>query len=247
MAGHSVNTFSFIKKQFIMTNYKMPTSWGGTFATTAEEAKQIAIEKHTTVEFEFNGITCVVNKNTNLDWLCRDYSNSWTMEWKQVGPDCQAEYSPEVQAEFEKRTKANAEKRAIEDAAYRAQEEKEKIEFEAKVKGIEIDLSDVEGWNKSREINSDGYGGAALDYAEGWARLMQIEIAKGKTVAECYDYSQKGLGFLGITGFQFGCAVSVLSQTWKHGEELRKVHNKKHGVSEDKKGTVNPAVLTLSA
>ena len=29
------------------------------------------------------------------------------------------------------------------------------------------------------------------------------------------------------TGFQFGCAVSTLAQTWKHGEELRRVHNKK--------------------
>lgn len=76
---------------------------------------------------------------------------------------------------------------------------------------------------------------------------MQIEIAKGKTIAECYGYTQKGLGFLGITGFQFGCAVSVLSQTWKYGEELRNVHNKKYGVSEEKKGTVNPAILSVGS
>lgn len=228
-------------------NYKLDTSAGNNFSTVAEKAKQIATEKKVTVEFEFNGVTCLVDKNTNLDWLYRDYSNSWTMEWKTVGANCQSEYTPQVQAEFEKRTKARAEKQAIENATYRAKEAKEKKEFEAKVEGIELDLSDVEGWNKSREVNSDGYGGAALDYAEGWVKLMQIEIAKGKTVAECYDYSQEGLGFLGITGFQFGCAVSVLSQNWKHGEELRKVHNKKYGVSEDKKGTVNPSILTVSS
>lgn len=227
-------------------NYKLNASAGNNFSTVAEKAKQIATEKNVTVEFEFNGVTCLVDKNTNLEWLYRDYSNSWTMDWKTVGADCLPAYEPEVQAELEKRTKARAEKQAIEDAVYRAKEAKDKKEFEAKVEGIELDFSDVEGWNKSREVNSDGYGGAALDYAEGWAKLMQIEIAKGKTVAECYDYSQKGLGFLGITGFQFGCAVSVLSQTWKHGEELRKVHNKKYGVSEEKKGTVNPAILTVS-
>lgn len=227
-------------------NYKLDTSAGNNFSTVSEKAKQIAIEKDTTVEFEFNGVKCLVDKNTNLEWLYRDYSNSWTMDWKVVGADCLPTYEPEVQEEFEKRSKAQAEKRAIEDAAYRAKEAKEKKDFEAKIKGVELELSDAEGWNKSREVNSDGYGAAALDYAEGWAKLMQIEIAKGKTVAECYDYTQKGLGFLGITGFQFGCAVSVLSQTWKHGEELRKVHNKKYGVSEEKKGTVNPAVLTLS-
>jgi len=228
-------------------NYKLDTSAGNNFSTVSEKAKQIATEKSVTVEFEFNGVICLVDKNTNLDWLYRDYSNSWIMEWKTVGTNCLPEYMPEVQEEFEKRTKARAEKQAIEDAAYRAKEAKEKNEFEEKVKGVEIELSDVAGWNKSREANSDGYGGAALDYAEGWAKLMQIEIAKGKSVAECYDYSQKGLGFLGITGFQFGCAVSILSQTWKHGEELRKVHNKKYGVSEEKKGTVNPAILSVGS
>lgn len=228
-------------------NYKLNTSAGNNFSTVSEKAKQIAAEKNVTVEFEFNGVICLVDKNTNLDWLYRDYSNSWTMDWKTVGANCLPEYSPEVQAEFERRTKLREEKRQQEEAEYRAKEAKERKEFEAKVEGVELELSDVDGWDKSREVNSDGYGGAALDYAEGWAKLMQIEIVKGKTVAECYDYSQKGLGFLGITGFQFGCAVSILSQTWKHGEELRKVHNKKYGVSEEKKGTVNPAILSVGS
>lgn len=228
-------------------NYKLNTSAGNNFSTVSEKAKQIATEKNVTVEFEFNGVICLVDKHTNLDWLYRDYSNSWTMDWETVGANCLPEYSPEVQAEFERRTKLREEKRQQEEAEYRAKEAKERKEFEAKVEGVELELSDVDGWTKSREVNSDGYGGAALDYAEGWAKLMQIEIAKGKTVAECYDYSQKGLGFLGITGFQFGCAVSILSQTWKHGEELRKVHNKKYGVSEEKKGTVNPAILSVGS
>lgn len=227
-------------------NYKLDTSAGNNFSTVSEKAAQIATNKNVTVEFEFNGVVCVVDKNTNLNWLYRDYSNSWTMEWKTVGPNCQPEYTPNVQEEFERRTKIKEEKRAKEDAEHRDKEAKEKKEFEANVRGIELELSDVEGWNKSREVNSDGYGGAALDYAEGWAKMMQIEISKGKTIAECYDYTQEGLCFLGITGFQFGCAVSILSQTWKHGEELRKVHNKKYGISEDKKGTANPALLTIS-
>lgn len=228
-----------------MKNYKLDASAGSNFTDVSKKAKQIAKEKGVTVEFDFNGVQCLVNANTNLDLLYRDYSNSWTMEWKTVGADCVENYSADVQADFEKRSKIREEKRAKEEAEYRAKEAKEKKEFEAKVQGVELELSDADGWKKSREVNSYGYGGAALDYAEGWAKLMQIEIAKGKTVAECYDYTQKGLGFLGITGFQFGCAVSTLAQTWKHGEELRKVHNKKYGVSEEKKGTVNPAVLTI--
>lgn len=229
-------------------NYKLDSSPGNYFADVAKRAKEIATTKGfkaDAVEFEFNQVICLVNAHTNLDWLYRDYSNSWTMEWKTVGPYCTENYTKEVQEDFEKRSKIRAEKRAKEDAEYRAKEAKEKQEFESKVHGIELELSDTDGWKKAREMNSDGYGNAALDYAEGWAKLMQIEIAKGKTIAECYEYTQKELGFLGITGFQFGAAVSTLAHTWKHGEELRKVHNKKYGISEDKKGTANPAVLTL--
>lgn len=229
-----------------MKNYKLDVSAGNDFTHVAEKAKKIAKEKGCVVEFDFNGVCCLVNSKTNLNWLYRDYSNSWTMEWKTVGADCVAKYSEEVQADFERRSKIREEKRAKEDAEYREKEEKEQKEFESKVQGVKLELSDAEGWKKSREANTDGYGSAALDYAEGWAKLMQIELAKGKTVGQCYDYTQKGLGFLGITGFQFGCAVSILSQTWKHGEELRKVHNKKYGVSEDKKGTINPAIITIN-
>jgi len=48
---------------------------------------------------------------------------------------------------------------------------------------------------------------------------------------------------MGITGFMYGCAVNLLSQCWKHGEELRKWHNKEYGHEGD--GVVNPAVFTI--
>lgn len=226
-------------------NYKLDTRCGNTFDKVAENAKAIATEKQVTVEFDFNGVLCLVSAETNLDHLYRDYSNSWTMEWKTVGPDCVESYAREMQEEFEMRTKIREAESKKRQEEYAAKEKCEREAFQLEVEGVELELSDADGWKKSREVNSDGYGGAALDYAEGWAKLMQKEIANGKTVAECYEPTQKGLGFLGITGFQFGCAVSVLSHTWKHGDELRKAHNKKYGVSEDVQGTVNPAVLTL--
>lgn len=228
-------------------NYKLNANAGGSFDVVALKAKRIATEKNVTVEFDFNGVTCLVDKDTNTDWLYRDYSNSWIMDWKVVGPNCLAEYGIKTKAEFEKRRAWEKEKSDALEKAYEIKQAKEKNNFDEKVKGVKLELSDVKGWNKSRKVNSDGYGSAALDYAEGWAKMMQIEIAKGKTIAECYDYSQKELGFLGITGFQFGCAVSILAQTWKHGEELRSVHNKKYGVSGEIKGTVNPAVITIGS
>lgn len=209
-------------------NYKLDTSAGNNFSTVAEKAKRIAVEKNTVVEFEFNGVTCLVNKNTNLDWLYRDYSNSWTMDWKVLGADCLPAYEPEVQAEFERRTKINEEKRAKEEAEYRVKEEKERIAFEEKTKGVEIELKDAEAWKKSREANTDPYGKCCIDYAEGWAKLMQIEMANGKTLVECAEKTSYELGFFGITGFMYGAAVSTLAHCWKYGEDLRKWHNKEY-------------------
>ncbi len=49
----------------------------------------------------------------------------------------------------------------------------------------------------------------------------------------------------GITGFMYGCAVSILAHCWKHGEELRKWHNGEYKYDGD--GVVNPAILTIKA
>ena len=40
-----------------------------------------------------------------------------------------------------------------------------------------------------------------------------------------------------------GGAVSILSQWWKYGEEVREWHNKEYNYEGD--GVVNPAVLTI--
>lgn len=227
-----------------MKNYKLETSCGNSFDNVAQKAKLIAIERNVIVEFDFNGVKCLVNKDTNTEWLLRDYSNSWTMEWKVVGPECYEFYEPEVQAEFEKRTKAKEKRQTKEAEQRRIKEQKEKDDFEEKIKGIELELKDAEGWKKSREANTDPYGNAALDYAEGWAKLMQVEIAKGKKLKEIAEKTSFELGFMGITGFMYGCAVNILSHCWIHGEELRKWHNKEYGHEGD--GVVNPAILTLS-
>jgi hypothetical protein len=94
--------------------------------------------------------------------------------------------------------------------------------------------------------STDGYSRVVIDYGEQWAKLMQVEIAKGRTnIADIADECQKPLSYLGITGFQYGCVVKGLAHFWVFGEELRRWHNKEYGVSEDKAGVVNPAILTI--
>lgn len=231
-----------------MKTFKLKTGAGDTFSNVAEEAKS-RTDVHELIEFDFNEVKCLVNKNTNLDWLYRDYLNSWTMGWKVVGPDCLEVYESEVQKDFEVKTAAREAKRKIEQAAYEKKEQEEKLLAESKVVGIELDIiTDKAAEYKTYVENNsnDGYSRAVIDYGEMWGKLMQVELAKGKSLREIARLSQKGLGYLGITGFQYGCVVKGLSHFWKHGEELRKWHNKEYGVSEDKAGVVNPAILTIN-
>ena len=227
-----------------MKNYKLIAHAGDRFDQVSRKAKAIAIEREVVVEFNFNGVRCLVSAETNIDWLYRDYSNSWTMEWEIVGPYCVEKYSKDTKAELERLTEIKNEKQAKEAEEIRKKENAEKDTFEKKVTGVEIELKDVEGWNKSKEANSDPYGKAAMDYAEGWAKLMQVEIANGKKLVDIAEKTSYELGFMGITGFMYGCAVGILSQCWKHGEELRKWHNKKYDHEGD--GVVNPAILTIN-
>lgn len=55
----------------------------------------------------------------------------------------------------------------------------------------------------------------------------------------------------GITGFMYGCAVSGLAKFWKHGEQLRRWHNKDSQLgtegdeANESGGVLNPAILTI--
>lgn len=207
---------------------KIETLPGDEFTATAARAQHLAVTTDKVVEFEFNGVTCIVDKFTNTDWIYRDYCNAWTMEWTAVGPDCVEEYPQDVADELkkreaaqEKRCKATQRKRAKKEAA-------DKAAFEHVVEFEKLILKDEEGWAKSVAANQDGYGKAVIDYAEGWAKLMQIELATGNSLDICYNSVQEQLDFMGISGFQYSAAASLLIHTWIHGEELGAILTKDH-------------------
>ena len=103
-------------------------------------------------------------------------------------------------------------------------------------------LKNVEGWNKTVAANQDVYGGAVVKYAEEWANEMERRLESGGVLSDVAEASEpKGHG---ITGFMYGAAVSILSQVWEHGDELRRWHNGQYG-QPDAKGTVNPAMLVV--
>lgn len=94
-----------------------------------------------------------------------------------------------------------------------------------------------------KDKNNDPYGGATFRYAENWANLMEEKLHNGEKLIDVADKTSHEADTEGITGFMYGCAVSILSQCWLYGEQLRKWHNKEYDYEGD--GIVNPAILTI--
>lgn len=232
-----------------MQTLKMHTYGGDSFDGVAKKAKDLSKEESITVEFDFNGIQCLVSEKTVTEWLWRDYQNAHVMNWKTIGPDCGMQYDCDTEIELYSRKlqQAKDRKKAIEESDKHDKEQRSSVD--GLLDGITLDIvAGKEGeYAEYVATNSkDGYSRGIVDYAEYWAKLMQKEVATGKQVSEVADECQKPLGFLGITGFMYGCAVKALAHFWIHGEDLRKWHNKQYGVSEEKKGTVNPAIITFN-
>ena len=226
-----------------MKNLKFETGAGDNFDNVKKEAKELAKQKNKLVEFDFNGVTCIVSSETNLDSLYRDYKNAHLMEWKTVGPNCIKEYSEETKKELEKRTIESEEKYEAEMKKYREKEEKKKLSFNEKIENEVFECADEKLMNTYEEKNKDPYGGRCVSYAKEWARAMQFEMKQGKKLVEIAESTSHDADYDGITGFMYGAAVNILSKCWKHGEQLRKWHNKEYNQEGD--GVVNPAVVTL--
>lgn len=109
------------------------------------------------------------------------------------------------------------------------------------IKGKENEYKD---WYNN---NLDSYGHACFTYAERWAELLEKKIENEANAQEIIikyaEETSHEADTEGITGFMYGIAVSILSNCWKYGEELRKWHNKEYNWEGE--GVVNPAILTI--
>lgn len=112
-------------------------------------------------------------------------------------------------------------------------------------------LRDPDGWQEACAANTDGYSGAVMSYAERWARLMEGRMSKGERIADIADECLHLANNEGITGYMYGCAVSILAQVWIHGEALRMWHNLKTQIGNEGEqanesgGVLNPALLKV--
>lgn len=229
-----------------MKNYILDASLGNSIDKVAEKAKAIAKERDVIVEFMFNNVKCLVDKETFVDNLVRTYLDSHIMGWKEIGPKYEWEYSPDTQIELYTRKLNRAKERKASMEKQKIEDDKKLSEVTQLTKGVTPNIipGKEEEYRLYVENNSkDGYSKCCVEYGEQWMKLMQVEIGKGREVKNIAEETQKPLGYIGITGFMYGCIVKALSHFWVHGEELRKWHNKEY--NHEGAGVVNPAVLTI--
>lgn len=107
-------------------------------------------------------------------------------------------------------------------------------------------FKDEAAWKRALARTESSYDLAIYTYAERWATLMEERIRDGASLDDVFESTSHEADTEGITGFMFGAAVAILGVVWKHGEELRRLHNKSYG-EESTKGTVNPAILIVNS
>ena len=117
-----------------------------------------------------------------------------------------------------------------------------------------MQIRDQVSWDKWDAANRDGgYGEAVLDFAVDWANAMEESIAEGSELEDvAKSLSFKTAEGYGLTGFQYGAAVSMLSGCWKHGDRLRVWHNLDTQIHDEGEkanaagGVLNPALMNIT-
>ena len=226
---------------------------GATIVPTIAEAITLSREEERPVVFEFNGVTITVHGDSNPELIYRDWSRALSGYInKNVGPhpnsvltNTEKESDARIEAENERERQARQTEYEKKARAHRERVDAKLVNASA------IGLVDATRWQKFKNKNQDSYGGAVMSYAERWARLMQAEMASGKNLEDVADAASHEADVEGITGFMYGCAVSILAEVWIHGDRLRRWHNLKtqighEGEQANESGAVlNPALLSV--
>lgn len=206
-------------------------------------------------EFEFNGVTVQVDAASEPSRILRDWRrgmNGYLGKNPIVGPFPVAFLSAADRENDAKIEAENEVRRAKQRKAYEEREAIQRKAFENAIANApEMEFIDKAGFDEGLAAQKSGYGQHCFSYAVEWARLMQSQINRGCSVAECADQMSHLADHDGITGNMYGVAVSILAKTWKHGEELRRWHNTTTQIGDEgdraneSGGVLNPAVLNI--
>jgi len=129
---------------------------------------------------------------------------------------------------------------------------KEKLKIALASAPLEPTFIDKAAWDLTVKANKDPYGAGVVRYAHKWMRLMEGQINSGVALKDCAKEMSHLANDEGITGFMYGCAVGIISQVWKYGDDLRRWHNLDTQIGDEGEkanesgGVLNPALLTIN-
>ena len=202
---------------------------GENISETARQMIKLSSEKNTAVWARFNDIELTATSITDVPAIMAHYERESNLRHEAYVNS--PEYSP-------RRREAEG-----------ARQRHDLLLKGALAVAPQMTLQDEKGWEEAIAANYDAYGAAVILFAERWARIMEGRIAHGDTVAGCAKVAAHLADNEGISSFMYGCAVSLLSQVWIHGEALRCWHNlsiqiRHEGEQANESGRVlNPALL----
>lgn len=114
-------------------------------------------------------------------------------------------------------------------------------------------IKDKKIWKSWVKANKDPYGKCCVDVAREVMNLLDDgehkEFNTNKIIIEAENSlieKNKMKEEEGITGFMAGCIAQMISKCHSRGKEFKKKWNESYGVKDDKKGAINPALVTIS-
>ena len=105
-------------------------------------------------------------------------------------------------------------------------------------------ITNKKKWNSYVKKNKDNYGKCCVDIARQVMKILDEE--KDFDPHFLIRYAENDIGEEGITGFMAGAIATMVSQCHSRGKEFNEKWNKSYGIKEEKKGTINPAILTYT-
>ena len=114
-------------------------------------------------------------------------------------------------------------------------------------------IKDKKIWESWVKANKDPYRKCCVDVARKVMELLDDEkhgdFDTNKIIIEAENKlieEKKVREEDGITGFMAGCIAQMITKCHSRGEEFKKKWNDSYGVKDEKKGAINPALVTIS-
>ena len=191
------------------------------------QMKEKAIELNCIVRYKMNNVVITVAPDSDANLVIRDCMRVFRTLCFTVGPYPKDQLTAQELAidAYIVRTREDGLNR---ESAERAAENLQRAAaVRTKVDGTPpMIISDTEGWDDLQRRNPRG-SFPGLVHAEMWARLMQDEMASGKTLEEVFISTSEDVNSItGLSGNDYYAAVRILMDYWVHGDEVTRLRKK---------------------